>query len=434
MLSSDCKMNFQSDFWLLLREFFMKKILTLFFVCIILFHVYTLFSANKIVQLERIFQAGIDQAIDWLWRPDSNRQLYPFVKLEFGQLTFLEKNGSVFKRTPRLPYSNVVTSPNQDFIGAVEIVGENTLAVDDKLFHYRIFSWNGIELFTIEKMKPYDEPLQAIYLFNDGGALLTDGARGSFELYRKNGHLNQRIVLFDDTEFDYEKPIECVIPENDDVFFVVTQKRPMTRDGETKQLVSGEPWIFCFTRDGEELWRKSIDHPTFSRVSASPAGQYIIISHHSLMEDDSPVLGSTVFDSDGNSILEIPINFRTSAFSADERQLFLADKKNVYSVDLAKRSVQKIYSVPETEDRFITKILVEDSGKEVIALIAQSVFQNNRFEFIEADVRKISSTGQVMWHIDLRDDVFVTPSIHIFKSQIAIGCNSNFKLFRENRD
>jgi len=414
----------------------MKKNSILFFVLILLLLInpIKLFSADKKVQLAQLQQAGSERAMEWLWRLDSDEQLFPFLKIEFEQLLFMEKNANVQKQVRYLANSKVVTSAKQNYIACIELVGENTLSAEDKLFHYHIYGWTGEKIYTIEKMKPYDDPLWSIYLFNNGGALLTDGARGCVYLYNGKGKFTKKIDLFEDDIFDYEKPIECALAENGDVFVVAAQKRPMTREAGTSQLVSGEPWIICFNVDGEELWRKAIENPTFSRVAVSPSGDFFILAHNSLTVDNRPLLISTIFDKEGNSIFEIPFNFRFSVFSSDETQLFLADKKNVYHVDLVKKTYRNIFTVLHKQAGIITTIALDNLNNELMVLTAKSIFQNKCFKFVEANFQKINTAGEMLWNIDLDQDVIFTPSIHYENFQIAVGCESNYKIYRESRD
>ncbi|MFZ5516024.1 MAG: hypothetical protein ACOY90_05270 [Candidatus Zhuqueibacterota bacterium] len=373
-------------------------------------------------------------AIDWQWRLGSNLQLFPFMKIETESLRFLDENGRERNDVPYLPHSVVSIAPNRSCIGSAELIGENTLAPEDKIFRYRMHSGDGRLLYSFEKKKPYDEPLWSMYTFSTGRALLTDGARGSAELYDEAGQLAAHIELFDEEIFDYEKPIDCALAEDRGRFYIAAQKRPMTREPGTLRLISGEPWLFCFNLDGEELWRKAVDCPTFTRFTVSPGGQYLLLAHHSLTEQDVLIAATTVYDSDGNSVMEIPGNYRTSAFSMDETTLFLADKKSLYSVDVPKGMVQKMYTLPQSESGIFARLTTGHSDGGVIGLVATSVFQNNRFEFGQIRVQKFTATGASDWMIDLGSDILLTPTVHVEQSQLAVGFVSNYKIFRENRD
>ncbi len=398
---------------------------------LIIFIAGIIFSENKSPRpiVEKKFQ---DETVNWLWREDANGNMYPFLRIESKQLIFIDENGRVTKKADYLPESIIATSGNRNFVAWVELVGENSLSVKDKLFRYHICSWKGREIYTIERTKTYDEPLWSIYLFNDGRALLTDGGQGFVLLYEKNGDLVEQIDLFDDDVFNHEKPIDCVISESGDRFSIAAQKQPMTREPGSARLVSGEPWIICFNGTGEELWRKAIGDATFNRFDAAPSGNFLLLSHYSLDSDDSPNLKTTIFDSEGNSLMNIPVNFRSSVFSADESLFFLADRKNVYAVDLVKKTFQTIFELPQIQTNQITEIRLDETARHVIALAAKPVFQNKRIEYVDAQIMKIDSGGEKIWDIDLQQDVIIRPSIRVNETQIAVGTKSNFKIYKDN--
>lgn len=398
---------------------------------LIIFIAGIIFSENKSPRtiVEKKFQ---DETVNWLWREAANGNLYPFLKIDAKQLIFMDENGRVTKKADYLPESKIAASGNHHFVAWVELVGGNTISVEDKLFRYHICTWNGTENYTIERTKTYDEPLWSIYLFNDGRALLTDGGQGFVFLYEKNGDLIEQIDLFDDDVFNHEKPIDCVISESGDRFYIAAQKQPMTRESGSSRLVSGEPWIICFKETGEELWRKAIGDPTFNRFNAAPSGNLLLLSHYSLDSDDSPKLKTTIFDSEGNSLMNIPVNVRYSVFYADESLFFLADRKNLYAVNLVKKTFQKIFELPKSQTNQITEIRLDETARHVITLAAKPVFQNKRFEYVDAQIMKINFRGEKIWHIDLQQDVIIRPSIRINDSQIAVGTKSNFKIYKEN--
>jgi len=412
----------------------MKKSIIIFVMCLSLIVRTSLLAEEKRAPKLLIERQSSTRTIGWHWRLNASRQVFPFLKIEPERLVFLDENGRVRNEFPYLRHSVVSVAPDRNYIGAVELIGENTLAPEDKIFRYHMRSWDGALVYSIERKKPYDEPLWAMYTFSSGRALLTDGARGSADLYDETGQITARIQLFDEEIFDYEKPIDCALAEDRGRFYIVAQKRPMTREPGTSRLISGEPWLFCFNLDGTELWRKAMDCPTFTRFTISPGGQYLVLSHHSLTEQNIPIAATTVYDGEGYPAMEIPGHYRTSAFSIDETRLFLADKKCLYAVDVPKGKVQKIYSLPQSELGIFTQLLQVNSGSGVIGFIATPVFRDNRFEFTKSMVQKFTGAGIVEWGIDLSSEILSTPSLHVEQSQLAIGCDSNYKIFGENRD
>lgn len=411
----------------------MKKICTIF--CLFLL----MLSDKNLIPGEPDFPALVinkpvkKNVIDWQWRTSLNNKIYPFLKIMVNQLFFLDSEGDVIGQTHYLPYSKIVTARNQDFAGFIDVDEGYPVAEDRKAvqgLRYHVTSFTGEESYSIPLEVPYDDPIPALYLANTGSSILADGYRGTITIIAAHGTPGEQIDLFEDDLLDYEKPISCAIADGGEMFAVLAQKRPMSFDSSTSTFISGEPYLFCFDFDGNPVLKIPLELMTAAEVAISPSGEFMVVSQYT----PENAKKSTVFDRNGEIVLEAPMLFRRAKFFNDESRLALSDRKSIYFMDLTSRSYSSIDLIAENEDRLIVAFSWSDARDALLVLTAKSVFQHSRFEYLEAGVTKLSWRGEKIWELKFDQEKFITPSFYWQQSQLGLGFESNYKIYREQRD
>ena len=368
----------------------------------------------------------------WCWRISEDNSIYPFLQMKSDEIEFLSPNGEVTCRYEYLPHSTLVSSTKQNYIAFIKRIN-TTQQIDvnsnRKFFEYNVTTFSGEKIFSIPLNLFYDDPIPALYLTDEGSAILVDATTGLVQLYMPNGDLAYEIDLFDDDIIALEKPIDCAVSTKGDIFVIAAQKRPMTFNDRTTKFISGEPGLFCFSLEGEKLWEIQLELLTVSSVSVSPAGKFIIVSHYSPNNESLPILRSTVFDINGNKIITIPAMFNHVSFSGNKNQVFFTDRENLYNVDLIGKDYQKINILDKVNGRLITDLKLSGSEHNPVLLISRPVFQDERFVFIEPELLKLNSNGKRIWNIYMGEDKIIEPSIFIHNNNIGVGSLSNVKIY-----
>jgi len=375
-------------------------------------------------------------AWDWKWRVSDDNKIYPYIKITSDKIEFLDPEGTILNYFSSLPHYRLVTSDNQQFAAFVQRKGKivNYEEYQErKFFTLRITDFSGREIFTIDIDLHYDDPIPGLILSNQGKVILLDGAAGEVKIFENDNDPINVVDLFDDDEFNYEKPIHCAINDSGDRFAVIAQKRPASYDEETFEAISGDPYLFYFDESGEEIWRIPIDSPTVSRVAISPSGKFIVVAHYSPGMKGDPILHTTIFNEAGKKIVDLPLLFRLARFSSDEDQLFVIDKKRMGIVEIDKKIYQIVNLIEKASNRMIID-LKNDAKKNPLIVTARSVFQNGRFEYAEPELVKMTQSGVAIWSLKFDEDIMIFPSIYLKGNQIAIGFQHNFKLYKEERE
>lgn len=378
-------------------------------------------------------QTADRNAIGWQWRTASDYKIYPYLKIESDQLFFLDAEGRVISQKNYLPHSKIVTSKNQAFVGFVAMVEPHQVLQDtkeNKRIRYHITNFSGEEVYIIQLELPSDNPIPALYLANDGRSVLVDGYQGSVKISGTEGIAVAEIDLFEDDVLDYEKPAACAIADDGEKIAILAQKRPLSFDANASTFISGEPYLFCYSFDGTELLSKPLDLMTASEVAIAPSGDFIIASHYTPESEKK----SSLINLNGEVLLEIPTLFRYARFSQDETLLFLADRKSLFKIDVENKSYSTKVLINETENRLVVDIRSASESNDLFVLMAESIFQNRQFEFIEPEVIKLNHNGERIWTLEFKPEKFILPSFYADQNRFSLGFESGYKIYREQRE
>ncbi|OQX94791.1 hypothetical protein B6I21_08760, partial [candidate division KSB1 bacterium 4572_119] len=331
----------------------MKKKCFLFTVLILLItSINSISLENPSVRLLKSEQSG-KEIYRYFFREDKQKKIYPFLKVSENELEFFLPDGRLLTTFSYLPQSNVITSKGQNFVAFIqrsdsfEVPG---LYADKKKFVYRITNFKGQEKYSIKLELHQSEPIPAIYLNNDGRSILVDGAAAKIQLFSLNGAIIRSIDLFEDNIYNYEKPIYCATNALGN-FAVIAQKKPATFIEDNAEFISGEPWLFYFSHDGTEIWRKKLDAWSVSDLSISESGRIILVSSHTPVYGSNPRLKTYIFDSSGEEMAALPLLFRYAAFTDRDSLFYLADRSGIFLVDIenGKLNWQNFYNFEKTK-------------------------------------------------------------------------------------
>lgn len=409
-----------------------KKYIFHCFILIATLHLWLVAIASDLPELLSI--QTVDQPVTgWQWRVASDNTLYPYLRIQVNQLSFLNSKGELIRQVHYLPNSNVATSKNQAFVGFVDIDEQFKIPEDFKRtrrVRYQIMNYSGEEIYAFLLEVPYDDPIPALYLANNGQSILADGYKGIVKIFQSDGMLIREIDLFDDDVLDYEKPITCDIADDGEIFAVLAQKRPMSFDSNTSTFRSGEPYLFCFSFGGEDILRNPLELITAAEVAISPAGNFVVISQYTPEQQKK----STIINLKGEVVMEIPTLFRHTQFSTNDSLLLLADKKTLFKVDLEKKIYSTSNIISPDEDRIVAKMFLAELDRKILILTAASSFQNGRFEYNEPELMEFNEAGERLWVFRFNNETFITPSIFVKGNHLGLGFESNYQIYKEHRE
>ena len=389
------------------------------------------FGENKFLpQLVKTNQSSFE-VIDWRWRISAENRLHLFLKIKFDEVEFLHTNGKVISRYDYLPYSGITSSKKQNFVALLEKSELTTQSADQKKMNYLICNYKGEEQYSIPLALHYDDPIPAIIIADDGRSILFEGSAGSVTVFNSQGDVLCEIDLFENDVAALEKPIDGVVCTDTEKFVITTQKRPMTFDENNSEYISGEPWLFCFSIGGSELWRLPLELFSASRVAVSSTGKYIVASFYSPPNQTAAIFRTAIFDENGNRLMDIPYSFKKLEFAKDDKSIFFVNREQLICINLVDRNYKKIKITNHKEGTIIAHLKVNEITNSPIVLTAKSIFQNNRFEFVEPALIQFNHQLQKKWEINFLGEKFIEESIQINHKEIGIGFISNYKIYDE---
>ncbi len=370
------------------------------------------------------------KTIEWRWRSGSDKSIYPYLSVQAEQLLFLNPAGAMISEVGYLPFSPIEASSDEDYVAFLGRIDQGEMSEGpgtNRQFQYHIMSYLGEEIGTIPLEVAYDDPIPALYLANDGRSVLADGYQGKVKISNSNGSLLQEIDLFGEEDLDYEKPIACAIADDMERFAIMAQRRPMTFDSNLVKFISGEPHLFCYSFDGTKLFDKSLECMTAAEIAISPSGNFIVVSQYT----PDQLRKSSIINSAGEIVLEIPVLFRYAQFIGDESRLFLSDRKRLFSIDLERKSYLIQNLIVEQENRMVADLVVKETDQRLLILTAESLFQNGQFEFMNPELIQFNQQGEKLWSIEFKQDKFMAGSVYYKENYLGIGFESNYKIYRE---
>jgi hypothetical protein len=372
------------------------------------------------------------EVLDWRWRISAENGIHVFLKIKFDEVEFLRPSGKRISNFAYLPHSKIISSKKQNYVAFIKNVILAEQPTEQREISYLICNYQGEEQYTIPLKLHYDDPVPAIVIADDGRSILFEGSTGTVTVFTSQGEVLQKIDLFEDDVDALEKPIDGAVSTIAGKFVITAQKRPMTFHEKNDKYVSGEPWIFCFSFDGMELWKKPLGLITTSRVEISHKGKYVAVSYYSPSHQSDPTLRTTIFDEKGFSVMDIPHNFEKLDFSKDENSIYLCNRDQLFSINPTNKNYKKIKMAIHEERTIIAGLRVNKVKDGLIVLTAKSVFQNNRFEFVEPVLFQFDFQMEKKWEFSLPGDKFIEASIQLNDKEIGIGFLSGYKIYEEH--
>ena len=303
----------------------------------------------------------------------------------------------------------------------------------DRELTLTIYSDINQESYRIIRKVYYDHSLPAVAISGaDGSMVLGENDSGELWFYDGNGNLLRQVVLFPEAEYDLEKVLDVDISEDGSRVAVVAGKRGGSPAGSNAIDANAEPHLFLFSRDGQELWRKTLPELNSSEAVISPDGHLIVTNSYTISTDGKLVKRALIFNQNGSILSEVDLLFKQARFSGDSKYLLLADNQELLMLDGVTANLHWSRKIP-TQSGMIADLDVTDGGEQVAVLLAVHEWDGSQFVFNQPVVTVYDNRGEAIQNITLSDEPSSKPAIHFTNQDenLIIGLGSTIFRFQK---
>lgn len=329
-----------------------------------------------------------------------------------------------------LQYLKTSFSNNGSYFAIQTLNPLKSLEKIDRELTLTIYSDLNQESYRVIRKIYYDHSFPAVAISGaDGSMVLGENDSGELWFYDGNGNLLRQVVLFPEAEYDLEKVLDVDISEDGSRVAVVAGKRGGSPAGSNAIDANAEPHLFLFSKDGQELWRKTLPELNSSEAVISPDGHLIATNSYTISTDGKLVKRALIFNQNGSILSEADLLFKQARFSGDSKYLLLADNQELQLLDLATGKVQWSHNIPR-EAGMITDLDVTDGGQQVAVLLAVHEWDGDQFIYRQPVVTIYDNRGEEIQKITLLDEPSGKPAVHFTNQDDNIMIGLGNTLYR----
>ncbi len=334
-----------------------------------------------------------------------------------------------------LPEGFIKTKFAQDGSGICILSTKNLQNDRDKMLTLQFYSDRAELIFELNQKHVYDEPIPEVFVFNENrGFLLGNNAVGKLWFYDNQGRLENEIDLFPGAKFDLERILSIDASGDTRLIAVLATRRSASPMDSGVPNPSGEPTLFVFSNDGNEIWSRSLSEMAGGEVAVSPSGQYMLASSYSTDSRGGLRRVTTLFDSKGEQIQTFDFLFQTTSFSFSDTVLLMADRQTVKAVQLQSGKQEWQYKI-KRQDGLITAVQIGKELQTSLILVAKDVFKNGAFVFVKPKLMVLNRLGKSIQTLDFPEREFVNPALFTSPGAetVGLGFRDAFLTFNVNQ-
>jgi len=282
---------------------------------------------------------------------------------------------------------------------------------------------------TIHFLHFYDEPFPAFALSDKNGAVVAgQSATGTVWFYDATGHLSKEVDLFPDDEYALERILQIQISENGERVAVLATRRPSSPVDADVSNPSGDPTLFLFNSQGEEIWQRSLPGTDAGSIALSAQGNTIFASSYTSKLNGHVKHSSILFDDTGEKIAEFNLSFRKAHFSSNGERAILIDNRQAALINVSSKQI--VWNFKSRKPQIIADAQLSQDGDVAVVLRAQNNFRNGKFIFEEPEIIVLNSKGEMTQSIAI-DGTFETPAISLSPDAkyIYLGLQKSLRIF-----
>ncbi len=327
----------------------------------------------------------------------------------------------ISKKNLALPEGFIKTIFARDGSEICVLSAKNLQSDGNKMLTLQFYSNKAELIFELTQKHVYDESIPEVYVLNENkGFLLGNSAVGELWFYDNNGVLKIEVDLFPGAQFDLERIMSIEASGDARVIAVLATRRSASPMDSGVPNPSGEPTLFVFSNDGNELWSRSLSEMAGGEVAVSPRGQYILASSYSTDSRGGLKRVTTLFDYKGEQIKTFDFLFQKTSFSISENILLMADRQTVNAVQLPSGKQVWQYKIKH-KDGLITAVQMGNELQTSLILVAKDAFKNGAFVFIEPKLIILNRLGKSIQTLDFSEREFVNPALFTSPGPETVG-------------
>ena len=261
------------------------------------------------------------------------------------------------------------------------------------------------------------------------GFVLGNSAIGKLWFHNYQGKLVHEVELFPGSRFDLERVLTIDASRDAQVIAVLATKRSASPQDADVLNPSGEPTLFTFTVEGNQIRSRALAESTGGEISVSPNGQYFIAGSYSWDSRGGLKRVTTLFDDQGELIKSYDFLFQTTAFSFTENYLLMADRQTVNAVELPSGNRVWQHKIKH-DDGLVTAVAIGKDLQTSFVLVGKDAFRNGAFVFIDAKLLVLNQLGKPIQSLDFPEREFVNPALFTSPGAETVGVGFRDVFFR----
>ncbi len=331
-------------------------------------------------------------------------------------------------------YLKTVFSKNGRFAALVTLNPVESVEPIDRELTISVFSVSDLtrELYHINRKLYFDRVIPSLSVIgNNGSVIVGESDTGEIWFYDQSGNLVSQVVLFPDAEYDLEKILDIDINEDGSRIAVVAGKRGGSPAGSDAVNPSAEPYLFCFTGQGMEIWRKALPDFNSNKVAISPDGRLIVANSFTIFVNGRLIKKTLIFNSEGANIFTTDILIKHARFSPDSRYVLLAENNQLQLVDAEQEKLLWRQKISREDGIFIDGAVSGQNGIAAV-LIAGISWENDQFVNLNPQVVLFNLKGQSLQRIESTGQKALKPGLCFGKVTefLLVGLGNSYQIFR----
>ena len=291
------------------------------------------------VSQEKTFDKKVQDVTFGVFEKDWEEHIYPKIVVFEDEIRFYNERGKVIKSIRK--GSGHRFSSNRSYIYTNTLTYKNTSKENfEAYFELEVFDQNGCKIWERKKPLWYDVSPPGFFLLNNGAAVEIWGQLGKFNFLDENGRLIKGSGYFSEGQgighgyFASSGNGELIVAT------AMKSVAPLSVDAPIKKWENA--WLILYTKDGEELWRRTLDKFLSGCMFINEDGRYIVFFGCNVYwkRESTPYAVFYLFNGDGNLIGKYSLEKGTSrglsvAFSPDNSFVVVSQGSTVGLIELS---------------------------------------------------------------------------------------------------
>lgn len=391
--------------------------------------------AHKTWQYEHVRSEDFRKPVKaWFFSPRPEKVGSPSMAIQNKQIKWLHAAKAKALDLPE-GYVSTALSKGGHFFGIIRLVESPKTDSRNKVFQLDLLDIAGEKLFSLSRKQYYDDSLPAVVVSNsDGSVIIGQNTSGKLWFYDSHGVLSKEVELFVDASYDLERVLHLDLSADGERLAVVASKRGASPLGSDAPHPSGEPHLFLFTHQGDEVWRKPLPDFNTSSVAISANGVHIIANSYTVDMPGNVKKTASLFDLNGETIARFDLLFKYAHFSPDSEFLLLAENSKALVVQLSTGNLVWSHTLPAKEG-MITAGRLADKAEVAVLLVAQNEYREGAFVFTRPKLKVFDHPGNLHQEIPIKDETFEHPALKLSADHqyISIGFDHSYHIYEANK-